>query len=132
MYDRHARDKEGPRGIAPRAWSVPTDILMRDLEREARTAPDLEAYRELLRTPTCRLGLTAVLGAADKVRFIVVVLVDRSPRAAAIKAALARRGYTSMRLDEGWVAHDRAVSRARLAAELRILRDVLQTPEGSA
>lgn len=132
MYDRHAREKEGPREIAPRTWSGPTDILMHNLEKEARTAPDLEAYRELLRTPTCRLGLTAVLGAANEVRFIVVVLVDRSPRAASVEAALARRGYTSMRLDEGWVAHDRAVSRSRLAAELGILRGVMQMPEGSA
>ncbi len=116
----------------PLAWSVPTNALLRILEKEARISSDREAYRELVGTPTVRLGLTVVLGTSVKVRSIVVVIVDRSPRAAGIEGTLARRGYASMRLDEGWIAHERAVSRGRLGAELRFLRGLLELPEESA
>lgn len=117
--------------MAPRARLEPTDALLRGLEREARTSSYGEAYRELARFPDCRLGLTAVLGSGDKLGFFAIVLLERSPRAASIEAVLARRGYASMRLDEGWVAHERAVLRGRLGAELRFLRGLLEPREGS-
>ncbi len=131
VYDQTVREKEGRRGIAPRAWPEPTDVLLRSLEREARASSDREAYRELVQIPDCRLGLTAVLGSVNKVSLSVVVLLDRSPRATSIEAILARRGYASMHLDEGWIAHERAVPRGRLGAELRFLRGLLGPQEGS-
>lgn len=130
MYDQGVREKEGRRGIAPPTWDGSAETLLRGLEKEARASFDREAYRELLQTRTSRLGLTAVLGAAGKARFLVVVLVDRSPQAASMEAALTRRGYSSMRLDEGWIAFERAVAPRKLGAELRILRGIL-IPEGS-
>lgn len=131
VYDQGVREKGGRTGFAPRAHREPTETLLGDLEREARRSPDGEAYRELVRVPGCRLGLTATLASRAKVAFIVDVLVERSPCAATIEAALVRRGYASTRLDDGWVAHERSVTRGRLAAEWRFLRGLLGSPEGS-
>lgn len=131
VYDQCVREKEGRRGFGPRSSHELTDVLLLGLETEARASSDREAYRELVRTPGARLGLTAVLVGSGKVTFIVDVLVDRSPCSAAIEAALARRGYASARLDEGWVAHERPVTRGRLGAEWRFLRGLMATPEGS-
>lgn len=132
VCDKYAREKEGRRGLGPWSSYEPTDIILRSLEKEAQASPDREAYRELVRIPGVRLGLTAVLVGSDKVALVVDVLVDRSPCSAAMEAALARRGYASARLDEGWVAHERSVARRRLSAEWRFLRGLIEAPEGSA
>lgn len=131
MYDLNVPEKAEWAGTATQAWLEPTGLLLRRMEEEARVSPDREAYRELVRTLDSRLGLTAALGVSDRLQFITVVLVDRSPRAASIEARLARRGYASMCLDDGWIAHERAIPRARLGAELRFLRGLVEGPEGS-
>lgn len=121
------RKKEGRRAIASRTWHELTESLLLGMEREARTSPDREVYRELARISGLRLGLTAVLTDPDTVAFIVEVLVDRSACANGIGPSLSSRGYTSARLDSGWVVHERMVSRGRLATEWRYLRTLVGT-----
>lgn len=103
-----------------------TVTFLAGLEREARVSSHHEAYHELVRMAGLRLGMTAVLGRTDRLTLTVEVLVNRSARATAIERVLSRRGYVSMHLDNGWVAHEREVPRGRVTAEWRFLRGLIE------
>ncbi len=131
------RAPEKGRTEQPGLGTGPTTALLRGLYAEARRAPDGEAYLELAHGLGYRLAIALKRRDPRAPQHSLVVLIDsplragpdgRIPRGpfARVEAALAARGYLSMRLDNGWMAHERAVPASRVASEWRFLRRVLE------
>ncbi len=102
------------------------------LEREARTSPDREAYRELARRDGCRLGLLAAAFPSGCVLYTVELTVElfgpegevqpsRFEHAAELSRDLARRGYMLSHMDNGWISCERTVRKEQVAAECQVL-----------
>ncbi len=105
---------------------------------QAHRSPDGEAYIEIAHGPGFRLSIAVKRRDPLPPQHTLVVLIDSPDRVghngrilrgefARVEPALAARGYLSTRLDNGWMAHEHAVPRSRLAAEWRFLRRLLRT-----
>ncbi len=118
----------------------PTAALLRSLLADAHRSPEAEAYLELEHGRRYRLGVAVKHRVGGVPRITLVVLVDSPDRVgpdgrisrggfADTETVLTARGYLPTRLDDGWMAHERAVPRSRVAAERRFLQGLLSTPD---
>ncbi len=101
----------------------------RDLESKARTSEDGEAYVQLFRSESCRIGATATVQTNDDISFSVEILINAmkmdSPELLSelsslletIKA-LKQRDFSLCHQDDGWILVSKEVRPSAINDEL--------------
>ncbi len=136
---KRGNGRESGTGAGSRVPSDLTETFIGGLAAEAAGSPEREVYHSLSCRRGCRIGLTVAVAARGSPSFTFVVLLDRSDEdgvlardGAGARKALARRGYATTRLENGWVALERSVPRGRVPGEWRHLRRFLAVASDAA
>lgn len=114
---------------------APTTAEMADLAERARAAEDREAYQELSRGASHRVGVVASVFPSNCVYYAVegtfrlfpedaIVVPTHLDRAATVTRTLQERGYDLVHLDGGWISCERMVRPEEAAEEASFLLDL--------